>query len=438
MDLNLLDILRCPFCGSRFDLARSSFLEAEGGRALTGTLSCRCCAYPIVAGIPYLRDDDAAQRALEHLDGGDKEKALFALLGLKGAPLRQFQRLLKRGPALTFQSALPVLCREGERSYFLHRFSHPTYLCGEALLRALAQDRHCFSGRVLDVGGGPGHLTRVLCRLARGPAVLQVNYSFAELWLAGRFLAPSCQPVCCDANKPLPFVREAFSFVFCSDAFHYIWSKRLLACEMMRLLGEGGAVLLAHLHNALVENEAAGMPLAPADYLNLFDALGARLYKETAVLGGLRDRAPVDLSARWGEKDLGGEQALVLLATRRTELFRAYQLPAVSGDRGASWAINPLYQLERQGGKAWLRLGPLPSGVADDFAYHQFQLPETVAWTDEMEAGLRAGRLDGPLRELARCHVLLDLPENYAGAERGPGLAERKRKRGQVSDCQRR
>ena len=72
------------------------------------------------------------------------------------------------------------------------------------------------------------------------------------------------------SEEPLPFARRSFSLVFCSDAFHYVWSRRLLADEMVRLRGAGGTVALAHLHNSLCENHSAGMPLAPQEYRALF------------------------------------------------------------------------------------------------------------------------------------------------------------------------
>jgi uncharacterized protein YbaR (Trm112 family) len=409
MDLSLLKLLRCPFCGGRLELGRSALLKAQSGEVLHGTLSCHCCAYPIVSGIPYLCDDDTAPAALDLLLKGHSEEALLTLLGLRGTARKQFRRLLSGERALTFRSALSILCRQGGRTYFLYRFSDPTFLCSLAVLRALGQDRRCFTKPVLDLGGGPGHLTRFL---PGGCPLIQANLSFWELWLAKRFLAPSCQPVCCDANKPLPFSRGTFSFVLCSDAFHYIWSKRLLACELVRLIDQDGAILLTHVHNALCDNEAAGLPLAPASYRDLFEGLEARLFKETDVMNGILNRAPVDLSVRYTEEELAGERALILLASRRTELFRVYKRPKVR-DKAHTLAVNPLYRLKHRGSAAWLQLQfPYPEFAADYANYNLF-LPKRIDWTRSMQEGLRTGRLDRPPRELAERYVLLDLPEDY-------------------------
>ncbi len=107
---------------------------------------------------------------------------------------------------------------------------------------------------------------------------------FWKLWLARRFTSPGCEPVCCDANLPLPFAREAFSLVVLADAFPYIWHKRLLAEEMMRLSVPDGVVVMPHLHSALGENFSAGNTLTPAAYRDLFMARQPRLFSDELLL----------------------------------------------------------------------------------------------------------------------------------------------------------
>jgi SAM-dependent methyltransferase len=375
-----------------------------------GTLVCLCCTYPVVAGIPYVRDDLVAQDTLHLLEKGEREKALFTLLGLKKAPLREFKRLLKDEGALTLDNVLPILCREEGRSYYRFRYTDPAYLTSRAVLRAVSQDRRCFARRTLDLCGGPGHLTRTFCDLAGDRTIILADLSFWALWLAKNFLAPSCQPVCCDANKPLPFAREAFSLVFCSDALHYLWYKRLFANEAIRLVGPDGVILLAHLHNALCENESAGMPLPPLGYRNLFEGVEARLFKETAVVSALLKGQPVDFSLCYADEDFKEERALILLATNRTDLFRPFPC-APDGRTENALAINPLYKVKPRGQGAFLRLRFPSSSWKEHFGYYRFPLPEQVELTQGMLDNLRNGRLDGPLRELAQRYVLLDLPE---------------------------
>ena len=60
----LLDLLRCPFCGSRLTVVDNEALERDAGRIESGVLGCDCCAFPIVAGIPVFIADDPTRDAM--------------------------------------------------------------------------------------------------------------------------------------------------------------------------------------------------------------------------------------------------------------------------------------------------------------------------------------------------------------------------------------
>jgi SAM-dependent methyltransferase/uncharacterized protein YbaR (Trm112 family) len=410
MNLSLLEILRCPFCGNRLELTRSSLRKVKNAAVAYGTLVCLCCAYPIVSGIPYLRDDSTAQTVMHLLGKEANEKALFHLLGLEGTPLHEFQGLCKDEQAMTFQNTLPILYRQSGLSYFRYRFTDPAFLASQAILQAMGQDRRCFAKRVLDLGGGVGHLTRTLCRLAGDNSVVLANISFPELWLAKRFLAPSCQPICCNAEKPLPFDRETFSLVFSSDVFHYIWNKRLLAGEAVRLIGSNGVILLTHLHNAFCENEAAGMPLPPSSYRHLFEGWETRLFKETDIVKALLTGQSVDLSARYSDDDFGQERALILMARRRPKFFRPFKLLR-KDQMGEALVINPHYQMKPRGKGVVLKLQFPSTSWKKHFEYYRLYLPERVELTESMLKKLQNRRLDGSLRDLMERYVLLEVPD---------------------------
>ena len=60
----------------------------------------------------------------------------------------------------------------------------------------------------------------------------------------------------------------------CSDAFHYVWTKRLCASEMMRLAGPGGAVAV---------RVRLRLRFPPADYEAEYGACRQYLPDELAV-----------------------------------------------------------------------------------------------------------------------------------------------------------
>ena len=410
MDLRLLEILRCPFCGGGLELDRNARLDIQDREVRSGILFCQCCAYPVVSGIPYLRTGKAAHRAMDLLGKGDPWAASAALLGLEGSQKEAFEALLNERQ-LTFRRALDSLCHDAEGTYLLYRFSDPTYLAGHTLLEAVAQDPVCAAGRALDLCGGAGHLTRTLCRAAGRGGVVLADITFWKLWLAKQFVAPDCQPVCCDANEPLPFARDSFSLIVCSDAFHYLWRKRLVADETVRLAGQRGAVLLAHLHNALCDNPSAGMPLTPAGYRGLFDGTPARLFSDGQLLeAGLTGRG-VDLSAHELDDALASEPSLALIATHRPGLFRAYA-PAEVAVEAPELTVNPLYAM-RENGKVTLELQFPSPDYELEFGGCRRYLPAAV----ELEAGTLEGRRvtrrNAATERLVEQRVLLDLPVRY-------------------------
>lgn len=411
MNLELLEILRCPFCGSRLELQQSSLLEVQDGEVSTGILGCQCCAYPIVSGIPYIVSDAAAWTAMRLLEEGEKEQALFTLFGLEEQKQKQLQSLLSGERAMTFRNAMQIFRPDLEGQYFLYRFSDPTFLVSDAMLRAVGQDRRCSAGYVLDLGGGTGHLTRSLCKLDEPDRVILADLSFWELWLAKRFLAPCCQPVCCNANDPLPFARDIFSLVFCSGTFEYIWSRRMLASEMVRLVGGSGAIVVTHMHNALCENPSEGMPLDPGGYRSLFEGLSPRLFKESVMLDAILDGSPLDLSTDYSDEELEQEPALIVVATRLEGFFRIYERPAA--EPLARPAINPLYRVEQREDSRLLTLR-FPSDYYEmEFADCKRYLPERVELTAGQLTSLKMGESGSESKELAERYVLLDLPEDY-------------------------
>ena len=135
----------------------------------------------------------------------------------------------------TYREIVEALGPNFEGGYFLYRFSDPTFIVANAVVRAVAGTVLGGSRRAVDICGGSGHLTRSLMDLSSPPPVL-ADLFFPKIWLGRRFTAPGCEPVCCDGNGPMPFARGSFGYAMCSDAFQYIWTKRLFVGEMSRLV----------------------------------------------------------------------------------------------------------------------------------------------------------------------------------------------------------
>lgn len=409
MNVALLEILRCPFCGTRLDLVSNDALAREGSQIDFGVLGCQCCAFPIVDGIPVLIADDVTRGAMHALEAGRHDDARAALLGLDAAGADRLRAVLADGTA-TYRLALEIISRDAEATYFVYHFSDPNYVLGETLVRVIGRER-TRTAHVLDLCGGSGHLTRVLGQVSDQPVVVADIY-YWKLWLAQRFTAPGCAPVCCDANSPLPFVDDSFSTVVLFDAFPYIWHKRLLAGEMLRLAGPAGTILMPHLHSSLAFNHSAGMTLTPAAYRDLFAPLHPRLFRDSDLFNDILGHTVIDLSRDVTPEQAGEEPTVTLLASRDAGLFRTHEL-AGPGALTGELRVNPLYRVEQQGTQATLTLAfPTPE-YEEEFGEVRRYLPETLTLDADLRGQLDPAQFGAAYTDLRRRRILLDAPSRY-------------------------
>jgi uncharacterized protein YbaR (Trm112 family) len=406
-----LELLRCPYCGGRLEIVDSAFLERDGGEIANAILACHCCVFPVVAGIPVMHLDPAAVAAREQIEAGRPDLAARRMFALDDEAQAALFEAAAASTTSTYRELVDALGPGFEGGYFLYRFSDPTYVVGEAVVRAVASTTLRGAGRGLDLCGGSGHLTRSLMDLS-SPTPVVADFYFAKLWLARRFTAPGCEPVCCDGNAPLPFRKHAFDFVVCSDAFHYIWTKRLLATEMMRVAGDAGAVVVTHAHNALQWNPSAGMPLPPGAYRDLFDEMAPRLFAERTLLADIVAGGPLDLSHEHGADALDADLALTIVASRRADVWRPYPLEE-PGDAWGEFRINPLYASEPEGDQVRLRLRFPSEDYEEEYGAARSYLPEEVIVERADVDALPSTRLSSGLTSLARRRVVLDLPKRY-------------------------
>lgn len=412
MHTALLPLMRCPFCGTALELVENDALVRRDDRIESAVIGCQCCAFPVVDGIPVLIADDRTRDAMHALEAGRADDARDVLLGLDEAPRRAaFRALLARGDEATYRDALEVLSPDAEGTYFVYRFSDPTYLMSQAVLRALATHRR-LTHPVIDVCGGSGHLTRDLAAAAPGTSVVLADVFYWKLWLGRRFVAPACEPVCCDANAPLPFVRQAFALVVLSDAFPYIWHKRLLADELMRLATPDGIVAMPHLHSSLGFNFSAGMTLTPSAYRDLFEPMRPRLFRDSALVDGVLERSEVDLLHDVIPEAVGDEPSVTLVASPLDDVFRLSRVPPGVQVQG-ELRVNPLYRVTREGDDTVLTLSFPTAEYEEEFGACRRYLPDTVRVPADL-TGPITPTLAGPdFAELRRRHVIIDAPLRY-------------------------
>ena len=414
MKSELFDILRCPYCGGRFELVEALFHRASGDEIQDGILGCHCCIFPVVDGIPVLHLQPNATAARDQVQAGQPELALRTMVGLDAAHAEAFEAAMRSSTA-TYRETVEALGPDFEGGYFLYRFSDPTYIVAQAVVQSVAGPVLGGTRRAIDICGGSGHLTRSLVDLSTAPPVLADLY-FPKIWLARRFTALGCEPVCCDGNAPMPFARGAFAYAMCTDAFMYIWTKRQLVGEMARLIdnprADPGAVVIGHTHNERTWSPSHGQPLAPAGYAALFETLPPRIFGESSLFADVVAGGPLDLTRRETPGTLDREPALTIVATLRGDVFVRRPLEEPATARG-EFRVNPLYVVERDGERVRLKLRFPSEDYEQEYGACRQYLPDEAVMHPAAFDALPAEVVPPALAELARRRVVLDLPKRY-------------------------
>jgi len=386
---------------------------SSGAEISNGILGCHCCLFPVVAGIPVMHLQSEAVAARAALEAGAPDRAFRELVAPGDEALaRRFEKAAVSSSA-TYRDLVDLLGAGFEGGYFLHRFSDPSFVVANTLVRVVAGAVLGEEGRAIDLCGGSGHLSRTLLGLSSSAPVI-ADLSFAKLWLASNFVSPGCEPVCCDSNAPLPFSRGSFRFALCADAFMFVWTKRQLVSEMARLIeGRGpGALVITHAHNAAVWSPSHGQALSHAGYRDLFETLEPRLFAESGLLDDVVSGGPLDLSRRDTADTLDADPALDIVAVRGGDVFRRHTLPVVDAAPGVL-RLNPHYEVETSGATARLRLRFPSPEYEEEFGACRRYLPDDVIVARTTLEDLAAGRRSGPLLELLRHRVVLALPARY-------------------------
>ena len=414
MKAETLDLLRCPYCGGRFELVEALHHDViDGDDLMEGVLGCHCCLFPVVAGIPVLHLQPEAVAAREALEARRPDRAFRALVSHSDeARAARFEEAARSATA-TYREVIDTLGSEIEGGYFLYRFSDPSYLVASAVVGAVAGTVLRKRGRAVDLCGGSGHLTRLLLGLS-SPAPVTADLSFPKLWLASRFVAPGCEPVCCDGNAPLPFACGAFAFSMCADAFMFVWTKRQFVSEMLRLTDRDGprAVVVTHAHNQRVWSPSHGDPLPPEGYRELFETQEPRLFSESGLLTDVVAGGPLDLSRRDDPETLEADPALIIVASNDDAVFRRHPLAAEPPARG-ELRLNPLYAAESAGTNTRLRLHFPSPDYEEEFGACRDYLPEELTVDAAALANVAEGRRTTEVLELLRRRVVLDVPARY-------------------------
>lgn len=390
-DLRLAPVdLVCPECRATLAFAPAPTQPLEGG--IFGVLSCPCSEYPVVDGIPVIRqgrvdvqdhmteraevDGPTVARLVELIRGDDPVESLVELLAFPlPTPLNlgshpgvrlpftrgpwphvahearrgEVRALLGELGSLTAQDWME-LCYERSSDringelfpYFFIRFGQPRYLSSISFLQALPTN----SGPILDMACGFGHLMYHLAVRKNSVNSVGLDRNFFQLWVARRYIAQGQSYVCSGRLDSLPFADDAFAASVCTDAFH-LFPTQQEAMDELRRIAKADTVLLDRVGNAELEPHDTDQERDPAGYVSLLRGTPWRLTCEDELFENYRAGRGVALATPRPPEDFTGRKWLSLISSRDESLFvdvdEFDELPHGAGTP----QINPIYRVER-------------------------------------------------------------------------------------------
>ncbi len=438
MNSEILNLMKCPFCGSNFEIA--SVLEEKQNHIHYGRILCNCDEYPIIDGILYLKKDKIKPYVLQKLNLNRLKEAsaiahlrhaediykivdFFELkrhLGFVGKLLLRYsQNSASKIYKKYSDERLAFLDLESEFDhYFRYRFSSETLWTLYSFIPLLKRK----NARILDMSCGVGYASFLISSFTNPSQLFSLDRSFSCLYLLKKYFAKNAECICLDGNYPLPFKDEIFSSVLMMDALHYIDARAMLAKEFERVTTSKGMLLLSHVHNSLVQqpHDYPGTPMNPDTWKKLFHNNYVKAFSEEELTVEFLSNDRVDLSNEHSQTDLDSSKAICLISTNDVSLFTIYEnVQQHYLQIKDHLIINPAYQKEDD--KNNILTKTLPDYFKKEYPLSPKYLPEKITFDEQLEETLAQLARKLPVNqedletveELMKSFVIINAPENY-------------------------
>jgi SAM-dependent methyltransferase len=447
---DFLKSLICPDCGSNFNIKES--YEKTKENIILGIVGCHCSEYPILDGIliykkPSFKDNLAnTTHIIQRLRKGQMDYARILPFshGQIGESFLNMQLLLSSilGPSRHFYPVAPFIKRwnkkiyrkiSGDISFFKamdilepntwgdylkHRFSCQTLWSLYPFLPLFEMK----SDMVLDLGCGAAHGSFVLSKVVPQKNIICSDENYTMLFLAKKFMAPSANFICLDANSPLPFKDDVFSSILMMDSAHYVANRALLGRESQRILKSDGFVSLVHLHNAKQKNPSAGFPLNPAAWKGLFPDMNTYVIPENRVIEDFIQRYELDLTKGVSKETQDSANTLCMLASENKDLIGKYSdLASFIKRNFKNPIINPIYEIGQGKEGTTLKRRPPNSLFFKEYPLSKRYLPEKYTLPKDILGALKGKSVmnikrnmeKGSFKEMIEKFIILDTPVRY-------------------------
>ena len=395
MKKELLEIIKCPYCGTDFEI--KEVYSGNEEEIINGYIKCECNEYPILECILILENTPTKKFIIKYLKKNEIKKAIALPFGNHTNDICKVMDFIepKLGGKFFKKGLLTFINRSSKKRYkrysnknssfynivgndlygvyVKHRFSLESFWSIYPFIPLLKKNRK----RILDMCCGVGHASFVISTYVNPQELVCVDRTFSSLYLAKKYFVPDAEFVCLDGNYPLPFKDDIFSSAVMMDGFHYIDARALLATELERVLSSEGLLLLLHVHNSLVYNLSAGKPLPPSVWINLFNALDVKALPEKKVVEDFILRDKLDLLKEYSENEINSSNAIHIIGSKNKSLFDIYK--KIGNDfreNKGNLIINPLYKIRKERKKIVLERVSITDLFIGEYPIAEKYLPE--------------------------------------------------------------
>lgn len=454
----LVDTLRCPYCFGEFKVLRGNVCQEKEEYAV---LECDCEQYPVVEDIPVIQKGvignhgETSKKVTQLILTGKYQEAFLSLvlpptpvggdlapawvqhlpqikgidrvkswIGTVARPrwvrsMRDFFAVGPEGRTATdyIGAALGAKRQYKHYHYFMNRFGQPRHLVALSLMTSV-QDP---AGPVLDFGCGFGHLTRHLIRRAGRQPVVGADRDFTRLYIAKSFFAPEVSYVCCDGSTAFPFIDHFFSTVYSSDTLYMVPNKVVCSREVQRIVDPNGLIIIAGIHNGLVDLENYVSQRIPySAYGLLMSPTPHRLITNQDVLDRYGEKCGPDLSRSSTTIALNQDPWFSIVATNNEDILI---------DQGpfGDWphaegilALNPLYKpvtSNDKGDVLYRHTFPSSWYEKEDSGCRQYE-PEEIWIGSEVLQDLSLQKRTPAMEDLIAHCVIVGLPDRFCASDR--------------------
>lgn len=454
MKKELLKLMRCPCCGTDFEIEKICSENEKG--IVNGLIRCECDEFPIIESILILKRGYTKEPIIKSIKKMESTEEFVALLfgnyfdnvitedickfasfleskGMYGQILGKILLIIvKHRTEKSYKkyssknlSFYDTLGNNPWGVYLKHRFSLESFWSIYPFIPLLKKNKK----RILDMCCGMGHVSFVISKYINPSELICVDASFSNLYLAKKYFAPDAEFICLDGNYPLPFKDGIFSSGLMMDAFHYIDARASLANELERVLHPEGLLLFLHVHNSLVHNLGAGKPLPPSVWINLFNDLNVKALPEKKVVEDFIFKDKLDLLKEYSENEINSSNAINIIVSKNKSLFDIYE--KIGSDflkNKRNLIINPLYEIRNERKKIVLERASIRSASMKelficDCPLSEKYLPKTcIIDNEEVMKALKERRVNVNMiseenlryiEELMMKFVIINAPQKY-------------------------